>query len=59
MFAWIVCVVNIYFKMQKNNLFVIRVMTQAEWDSLPGGLLDQGVVDGARSVCQPALLHCM
>ena len=37
----------------------VRVMTQGEWDSLPSGLLDQGVVDNSRSVCQPALLHCM
>jgi len=42
-----------------QEIAVNKVMTQAEWDSLPGGLLDQGVVDGARSVCQPALLHCM
>ena len=36
-----------------------RVMTAKEWDSLPGGLLDQGVADNSRSVCSPALLHCM
>ena len=34
-------------------------MTAKEWDSLPGGLLDQGVADNSRSVCSPALLHCM
>ena len=35
------------------------ILPQAEWDILPSGLLDQGVADKTRSVCQPALLHCM
>merc|ERR1712117_218418 len=42
-----------------QEIAVNKVMTQGEWDSLPSGLLDQGVVDNSRSVCQPALLHCM
>ena len=42
-----------------QEVAVNKILTQAEWDSLPPGLLDQGVADQARSVCQPALLHCM
>ena len=42
-----------------QEVAVNMILTQAEWDSLPSGLLDQGVADQSRSVCQPALLHCM
>ena len=42
-----------------QEVAVNKVLTQAEWDNLPSGLVDQGVADQARSVCQPALLHCM
>ena len=42
-----------------QEVAVNKVLSQAEWDSLPSGLLDQGVADQSRSVCQPALLHCM
>ena len=42
-----------------QEVAVNMILTQAEWDSLPSGLLDQGVNDQTRSVCQPALLHCM
>ena len=42
-----------------QEVAVNMILTQAEWDSLPSGLLDQGVADQTRSVCQPALLHCM
>ena len=38
---------------------VCRVLSQQEWEGLPGGLLDQGVTDTGRSVCGVALLHCM
>ena len=38
---------------------VCRVLSQQEWEALPGGLLDQGVTDTGRSVCGVALLHCM
>ena len=41
-----------------QEVAVNMILTQAEWDSLPSGLLDQGVADQSRSVCQPALLHC-
>ena len=36
-----------------------RVLKAAEWPGLPPGQLDQGVTDTSRSVCEPALLHCM
>ena len=42
-----------------QEVAVNKILTQAEWDILPSGLLDQGVADKTRSVCQPALLHCM
>jgi len=42
-----------------QEIAVNKVLSQKEWDNLPGGLLDQGVVDNSRSVCKPALLHCM
>ena len=42
-----------------QEVAVNKILSQAEWDSLPSGLLDQGVADQARTVCQPALLHCM
>ena len=42
-----------------QEVAVNMILTQAEWDGLPSGLLDQGVADQSRSVCQPALLHCM
>ena len=42
-----------------QEVAVNKILTQAEWDSQPSGLLDQGVTDQGRSVCQPALLHCM
>ena len=41
-----------------QEVAVNMILTQAEWDSLPSGLLDQRVADKTRSVCQPALLHC-
>ena len=42
-----------------QEVAVNKILTQAEWDSLPSGVLDQGVVSTTLSVCQPALLHCM
>ena len=36
-----------------------RVLKAAEWPGLPPVQLDQGVTDTSRSVCEPALLHCM
>ena len=42
-----------------QEVAVNMILTQAEWDSLPSGLLAQRVADQSRSVCQPALLHCM
>ena len=42
-----------------QEVAVNKILSQAEWASLPSGLLDQGVTDKTRSVCQPALLHCM
>ena len=36
-----------------------HLLSGEEWAALPAGLLDQGVTDGDRSVCGPALLHCM
>ena len=44
-----------------QEVAVNKILTQAEWDSLPPGssILDQGVTEETVSVCQPALLHCM
>ena len=42
-----------------QEIAVNSILAEAEWDALPPGLLDQGVSDMHRSVCQPALLHCM
>ena len=42
-----------------NNVFILRVLTPEEWNTLPPGVLDQGVTDSKRSVCQPGVLHCM
>ena len=42
-----------------QEVAVNKILSQAEWESQPSGLLDQGVADQKRSVCQPALLHCM
>ena len=38
---------------------VFRVLTPSEWKNLPVGILDQGVTDPHRSVCGPAVLHCL
>ena len=38
---------------------IVRVMTDKMWNNLKSGLLDQGVADNSKSVCHPALLHCM
>ena len=42
-----------------QEVAVNMILTQAEWDGLPSGLLDQRVADQSRSVCQPALLHSL
>ena len=42
-----------------QEIAVNRVLKAAEWPGLPPGQLDQGVTDTSRSVCEPALLHCM
>jgi len=42
-----------------QEIAVNSILAEAEWEALPPGLLDQGVSDMHRSVCQPALLHCM
>ena len=42
-----------------QEVAVNKILSQAEWDSQPSGVLDQGVADQTRSVCHPALLHCM
>ena len=41
-----------------QEVAVNKELSKVEWDSLPSGLLDQGVVDTSRSVCEPVLLHC-
>ena len=44
-----------------QEVAVNKILTQAEWDSLPptSSILDEGVTEETVSVCQPALLHCM
>ena len=40
-----------------QEVAVNKVLSKVEWDSLPSGLLDEGVMD-SHSVCTPVLLHC-
>merc|ERR1712106_133864 len=42
-----------------QEIAINKILTTEEWDHLPPGVLDQGVTDSKRSVCQPGVLHCM
>ena len=38
---------------------IFRILTKEEWNSLPVGVLDQGVTSPTSNICDIALLHCM
>jgi len=42
-----------------QEIAINKILTPTEWRNLPIGFLDQGVTDHKRSVCSPALLHCL
>jgi len=42
-----------------QEIAINKILTPEEWSTLPPGVLDQGVTDTKRSVCQPGVLHCM